>query len=50
MLKSDFCNFSDAYVVMKGTIVTDPGDAKRNESVAFKNNAPLMKTVSAEKN
>ena len=37
MLTSDFCNFSDAYIVVKGTItVTDKDDAKRNKSVAFK--------------
>ena len=38
MLRSDLCDFSDAYIVVKGTItVTDPDDAKRNKSVAFKN-------------
>ena len=47
MLRSDLCDFSDAYIVVKGTItVTDPDNAKRNKSVAFKNNAPFMKYIS----
>ena len=42
MLRSDLCNFIDAYIVVKGSItVTDPDEAKRNKSVTFKNNAPL---------
>ena len=55
MLRSDLCDFSDAYIV-KGTItVTDPitdtvtitvNDAKRNKSVAFKNNAPFINYIS----
>ena len=37
MLRSDLCDFSDAYIVVKGYIaVTEPDDAKRNKSVAFK--------------
>ena len=36
MLRSDLCDFSDAYIVVKGTItVTDPDNTKRNKSVAF---------------
>ena len=32
MLRSDLCDFSDAYIVVKGTItVTDPDDAKINK-------------------
>ena len=46
MLRSDLCNFSDAYVV-KGTIaVPEPNNAKRNKSVAFKNNAPFINFIS----
>ena len=46
MLRSDLCNFSDAYVV-KGTIaVPEPNNAKRNKSVAFKNNAPFINLIS----
>ena len=46
MLRSDLCDFSDAYIVVKGTItVTDPDNAKRNKSVAFKNNAPFINCI-----
>ena len=31
MLRSDLCDFNDAYIVVKGTItVTEPDNAKRN--------------------
>ena len=47
MLRSDLCNFSDEYIVVKGTIsVTNPDNAKRNKSVAFKNNAPFINCIS----
>ena len=47
MLRSDLCDFSDAYIVVKGTItVTNPDNAKRNKSVAFKNNAPFINCIS----
>ena len=47
MLRSDLCNFSDAYIVVKGTItVTNPNNAKRNKAVAFKNNAPFINCIS----
>ena len=37
MLRSDLCDFSDAYIVVKGIIaVTNPNNAKRNNAVAFK--------------
>ena len=33
MLRSDLCDFNDAYIVLKGTItVTEPDDAKKNKS------------------
>ena len=33
MLRSDLCDFSDAYIVVKGDItVTNPNDAKRNKA------------------
>ena len=39
--------FSDAYIVVKGDItVTEPDNAKRNKSVAFKNNAPFINCMS----
>ena len=41
------CDFSDAYVVVKGDItVTESNNAERNESVAFKNNAPFINCIS----
>ena len=44
MLRSDLCDFSDAYIFVKGVItVTSPNKAKRNKSVTFKNNAPFIK-------
>ena len=47
MLRSDLCDFSDAYIVVKGDItVTEPNDAKRNKSVAFKNTAPFINCIS----
>ena len=47
ILRSDLCDFSDAYVVVKGDItVTDPDKTKRNEATAFKNNAPFINCIS----
>ena len=35
------------HIVVKGDItVTEPDNAKRNKSVAFKNNAPFIKCIS----
>ena len=43
ILRSDLCDFSDAYIDVEGNIiVTNPANAKRNKSVAFKNNAPFI--------
>ena len=47
MLRSDLCDFNDAYIVVKGTItVTEPDNAKKNKAVAFKNNAPFINCIS----
>ena len=47
MLTSDLCDYSDAYIVVKGTItIVRPNDAKRNKSVAFKNNSPFISCIS----
>ena len=47
MLRSDLCDFSDTYIVVKGNIiVTNPDNAKRNKVIAFKNNAPLINCIS----
>ena len=45
MLTSDLCDYSDVYIVVKGTItVSRPNAAKK--STAFKNNAPFIKCIS----
>ena len=37
MVRSDLCDFTDAYIVVKGTItITNLDNAKRNKAVAFK--------------
>ena len=47
MLRSDLCDYSDAYIVVKGTItVTDPDNAAYDKKVAFKNNAPFISWIS----
>ena len=46
MLRSDLCDFSDAYIVVKGDItVTNSNNAKRNKSVTFKNNARFINCI-----
>ena len=47
VLRSDLCDYSNAYIVVKGTItVTNPNNAKGNKAVAFKNNAPFINCIS----
>ena len=47
MLRTNLCDFSDAYIVVKGDItVTEPSNARRNKSVVFKNNAPFINCTS----
>ena len=47
MLRSDLCDFSDAYIVVKGDIiVTNPDDEKRNKSAAFEIIAPIINCMS----
>ena len=48
MLRSDLCNFSDAYIVVGGTITLEGhNDAnKQNKNLAFKNNAPFINYIS----
>ena len=46
ILRSNLCDYSDAYIVVKGIItVNDPDDAKRNKTTAFKNNAPFINCI-----
>ena len=47
ILRSDLCDFSDAYIAVKEDItVTNPNNAKRKKAVAFKNNASFINCVS----
>ena len=51
MLRSDLCDYSDAYMVVKGDIIVRKATAKnfidtRNRFLAFKNNAPFTNCIS----
>ena len=48
MLQSDLCDYSDAYVAVKGKInVTVANNRDRiNRSLTFKNNAPFIAYIS----
>ena len=47
MLQSDLCDYSDACILVKGTInVADPNNNAYYKKVAFKNNAPFISQIS----
>ena len=47
MLRSDLCDYSDTYLVGKGTItVTDPDNNTYDKNIAFKNNALFTSCIS----
>ena len=51
MLRSDVCDFSDLYIVVKGTIILTKTNGRRiidirNRILAFKNNAPFINCIS----
>ena len=47
MLRSNLCDSSKVYIVVKGIIaVTNPNNARWNKAVAFKNNAPFINCLS----
>ena len=51
MLRSDLCDFSDVYIVVKGTITLTKTNGRgiidiRNRFLAFKNNAPFTNCIS----
>ena len=52
MLRSDLCDFSDAYIVVKGTItVTGTNNSSgKSRPLAFKNNAPFISRISTINN
>ena len=46
MLRSDLCDYSDAYVVVKGTInVTDPNNNAYDKILAFIKNTPFSSLI-----
>ena len=51
MLRSDLCDYSDAYLVVKGDITLTKTNRRgvidiRNRFLAFKNNAPFTNCIS----
>ena len=48
MLRSDLCDFSDAYIVVKGNITLEGASSanKDYKKLAFKNNAPFINCIS----
>ena len=47
-LRSDLCDFSDAYIVVEGyiTLEGDNNANKGNKNLVFKNNAPIINCIS----
>ena len=47
MVRSDLCDYSQAYIVVKGTItVADPDNNVYDRKLAFRNNAPFISCIS----
>ena len=48
MLRSDLCDYSEAYIVVKGDITVEGANNKiiENKLLAFKNNAPFISCIS----
>ena len=48
IIRSELCDFSDAYIVVKGdiTLEGDNNASKRNKNLTFKNNAPFISCIS----
>ena len=48
MLRSDLCDFSDVYIVVKGEITVTGANniSKKNRHLAFKNNARFIGSIS----
>ena len=47
MLRSDVCDFSDAYIVVKGKItVKNPNNNAYDKKLALKNNPPFLSCIS----
>ena len=41
MLRSDLCDYSDAYIV----VITNPNNDAYDKKLAFKNNAPFISCI-----
>ena len=47
MLRSDLCDYSDAYIVVTGTVaVTNPASDIYDKKLAFENNARFINCIS----
>ena len=47
MLRSDLCDYNDAYIVVKGSItVTKINNVTYDRKLAFKNNVPFISCIS----
>ena len=48
MLRSDLCDFSDAYIALKGDITLEGNNDtnEQNKNLAFKNSAPYINGIS----
>ena len=47
MLRTDLCDFSDKYIVVKGDITVEGNNKanKCNKNLVFKNNAPFINCI-----
>ena len=46
-LRSNLCDYSDAYIIAKGAITaTDTNNDEFNKKLAFENNAPFIRCIS----
>ena len=46
MLRSNLCDYSDVYIVVKGTItITDPNNDAYDKEFTLKNNAPFVSCI-----
>ena len=51
MLRSDLCDYSDAYILVKGKIIiTNPDNDAYDKKLALKNNAPFVSCVTRTNN
>ena len=47
MLRSELCDYNDAYIIVTGKItVTDPDNNAYDKKLALKNNAPFISCIS----